>query len=88
MKSRRDFGPLYLAIVREMEAPTFALGSDVGIALLPTHFPIALQLDYRIERFDFPAASARSEQFEAFTISMGLRMRRVGGRWRLGSPGK
>ena len=83
-------GVAYLPVLKVsgQERPTFALGSDVGIALLPTHLPIALQLDYRIERFKFPAASARSEQFEAFTLSMGVRMHRGGGRWRFGAPGK
>jgi hypothetical protein len=70
------------------DRPTFALGSDVGIALLPTHSPIVVQLDYRIERFDFPAATARSEQFEAVTISVGMRMRREDGRWKPASPEK
>jgi len=74
--------------VSEQERPTFALGSDVGVTLLPMHFPIALQLDYRIERFDFPATSARAEQFEAFSLSVGVRMRSVGRWWNLGAPGK
>lgn len=80
----------YLPVLRVsgQERPTFALGSDVGIDLVPAHLPIALRLDYGIERFRFPAASARSEQFEALTISIGLRMQRVAGHWRLGSPGK
>ena len=79
---------LPLVRVRDQQRPTFALGSDVGIALLPMRSPIAVQLDYRIEHFKFPAASARSEQFEAFTLLVGMRMRRVGGRWTLGSVGK
>jgi hypothetical protein len=69
--------------VSEQDRPSFALGSDVGIALLPLHFPIVLQLDYRIDRFKFPASSARSEQFEAFTVSVGVRAQRRDGRWRL-----
>jgi hypothetical protein len=79
-------GLAYLPVVKVsgLERPTFALGSDVGIALQPEHFAIALQLDYRIERFKFPGASARSEQFEAFTVSVGVRAQRLGGRWRLG----
>ena len=77
-------GLAYLPVVRVsgQQRPTFALGSDVGIALQPTHLPITLRLDYRIERFRFPAASRRSEQFEAFTFSMGLALQRVGGRWK------
>ena len=83
-------GLAYLPVVRVsgQQRPTFALGSDVGIALQPTHLPITLRLDYRIERFRFPAASRRSEQFEAFTLSMGSALQRVGGRWKLGAPGE
>ena len=82
-------GLAYLPVVTVsgLERPAFAVRSDVGVALLPTHFPISLELDYRIERFEFPAASARSEQFEALTLSVGVRARRVGGRWTLGMGG-
>ncbi len=74
--------------VSGQQRPTFALSSDVGIVLLPTHLPIGLRLDYRIERFNFPTASGRSEQFEAFTFSMGSALQRVGGRWKVGAPGE
>ena len=87
----RAFASLaYLPVVTVsgQQRPTFALGSDVGMALLPTHLPIALRLDYRIERFKFPAASRRSEQFEVFTFSMGSTLQRVGGRWKLGARGE
>jgi hypothetical protein len=90
-KAVRAFaGVAYLPVVTVsgQQRPTFALGSDVGIALLPTHLPIGLRLDYRIERFNFPTASGRSEQFEAFTFSMGSALQRVGGRWKLGAPGE
>lgn len=36
------------------------------------------------ERFSFPAATARAEQFEVLTLSVGVRVRRLDGRWRLG----
>jgi hypothetical protein len=90
-KAVRAFAGLaYLPVVSVsgQQRPTFAVGSDVGVALQPSHFPIALQLDYRIERFKFPASSARSEQFEAFTFSIGVAIQRVGGRWKLGAPGE
>jgi hypothetical protein len=64
--------------VSHQERPRFALGSDVGIALAPSKLPLAVTLSYRIERFSFPEAAARSEQFEALTLSLGLR-RRLGG---------
>jgi len=69
--------------VSHQERPTFALGSDVGIALAPSKLPLAVMLSYRIERFRF-AATARSEQFEALTLSVGVRARRHAGRWRFG----
>ena len=87
----RAFASLaYLPVlsVSGQQRPSFALGSDVGIALLPMRSPVAVQLDYRIEHFKFPAASARSEQFEALTLSVGMRVRRVGGRWKVGAPGE
>lgn len=83
----RAFASLaYLPIVRvsQQERPTFALRSRVGISLVPNKFPIAFMLGYRVERFGFPEAAVRSEQFEALTLSVGVRARRLGGRWRLG----
>jgi hypothetical protein len=74
--------------VSEQERPSFALGSDVGIAVAPSKLPIAVMLSYRIERFSFPEAAARSEQFEALTLSLGVRARRDGGRWRVGTAAK
>ena len=72
-----------LVSVSHQERPRFALGSDVGIALAPSKLPLAVMLSYRIERFRF-AANARSEQFEALTLSVGVRARRHAGRWRFG----
>ena len=70
--------------VSHQEKPRFALGSDVEITLAPSRFPLTVALSYRIERFSFPEAAARSEQFEALTLSVGVRARRYAGRWRLG----
>jgi hypothetical protein len=70
-----------LVSVSQQEEPNFGLGSDVGIAVSPRTLPLAVRLSYRIERFNFPAAAARSEQFEALTLSVGLRMQRRDGRW-------
>jgi hypothetical protein len=77
-----------LASVNGQESPSFALGSDVGIALAPSRLPLAVTLSYRIERFSFPEAAARSEQFEALTLSLGVRARRHAGRWTLGGAGQ
>jgi len=74
--------------VRHQERPSFALGSDVGIALAPSKVPIAVTLSYRIERFRFAEAAARSDQFEALTLSLGVRARRHAGRWTLGGAGQ
>lgn len=74
--------------VSHQERPRFALGSNVGIALAPSKLPLAVMLSYRIERFSFPEAAARSEQFEALTLSLGVRARRHAGRWRLETAAK
>lgn len=81
---------LYFPIVSvsEQQRPSFALGSDVGIALAPSKVPLVVSLSYRIERVRFPDVAARSEQFEALTLSLGMRARRHGGRWTLGEPGQ
>jgi hypothetical protein len=81
---------LYFPMVKvsQQEKPRFALGSDVGIALAPSKLPLAVTLSYRIERFSFPEAAARSEQFEALTLSLGVRARRHAGRWTLGGAGQ
>jgi hypothetical protein len=72
-----------LVSVSQQEEPSFGLGSDVGIAVSPSALPLAVTLSYRIERFTYPAAAARSEQFEALTLSLGLRARRRAGGWTL-----
>lgn len=77
-----------MVIVSHQEKPTLALGSDVGIAVAPGNLPIAATLSYRIDRFNFPESTARSEQFEAFTLSLGVRAQRQAGRWRFGGEGQ
>ena len=81
---------LYFPVVRVsyQERPRLALGSDVGIAVAPSKLPLAVTLSYRIERFSFPEAAARSEQLEALTLSLGVRARRHAGRWTLGGAGQ
>lgn len=72
----------YLPIIElsTQAQPDFGFASDVGIALAPEGLPIAGLLGYRVERFTFPSATARSEQFEALTLSVGVRLRRLNGR--------
>jgi len=76
----------YLPVVRirSHENPTFSFGSNVGIAVAPSRSPFTFALSYRIERFGFPRAIGRSEQFEALSFSAGVRAWRHGGRWTLG----
>lgn len=74
--------------VSHQERPSFAFGSDVGIALAPSKLPLAVVVSYRIERFSFPETAARSEQFEALTLSVGVRAWRHAGRWTLGGAGQ
>ena len=82
---RAFVGLAYLPVVKVSGQPrvTFALGSDVGISVAPNRSPITFELRYPIERFRFPAAVGRSEQFEELTLSVGVRARRLGGRWTL-----
>lgn len=58
-------------------------GSEVGIRMTRARMPV-LKFSYQIERFIFPALSGRSEQFEALTFSVGVRIGRIGGRWKVG----
>jgi len=83
---RAVVGLTWLPVVRVggQEASTFALRSDVGLSVAPSRFPLAFTLGYRVERFRYSTSAARSEQFEALTLSVGVRARRVGGRWTLG----
>jgi hypothetical protein len=72
-----------VARVTGIEDPTLALSADVGISLFPGTVPLQLGLTYRTERYTFPSAAGRSEQFEAFTLVAGLDVRRERGRWTL-----
>jgi len=67
--------------------PTGGLGSEVGLAVAPDRFPLAFVLGYRVERFFFSQSAARSEQFEALTLSAGVRVRRHAGHWALSGGG-
>jgi hypothetical protein len=87
----RAFGGLLyfpMVTVSSLEKPKFALGSDMGIAVAPSKLPLDVTLSYRIDRFGFPDATARAEQLEALTLSVGVRARRHAGRWTLGAARK
>jgi hypothetical protein len=70
--------------VSQEEDPTYGLGSVVGISVTPGRLPLVLHLSYLVQLFRFPAEIDRSEQFEAFTLSVGVRTGRRDGRWSLG----
>jgi len=78
-------GLAYVQVFRVsgQERPTVALGSDIGIAIAPSRSPVTCLLSYNIQRFTFSTAAARWEQFDVLTISAGVRVRRVSGRWTL-----
>ena len=83
----RAFASLaYLPLVgiRAQKSPTFAFASNVGISVAPHRSPLTVSLSYRIERFRFSSATGRSEQFEALSLSAGVRAWRHAGRWTLG----
>ena len=82
---RASAGLVYspVAHVTAIEDPTLALSADVGISLAPEAFPLLIGLNYRTERYRFPSAAGRSEQFEALTLVVGLGVRRQRGRWTL-----
>ena len=67
--------------------PTGGLGSEVGLAIAPDRFALAFALGYRVERFFFSQSAARAEQFEALTLSAGVRVRRHAGHWALSGGG-
>lgn len=73
----------FVTVTGEPESP-FGVAADVALAVTPRRTPIVLTAGYRIEKFVFAAASNRAEQFEVFTLSVGLRMQRRDGRWGLG----
>lgn len=86
---RASGGFTYVPIVRVSGEPDPRFGIAAGVALTatPRRSPLVLTAGYRIERFSFPFASDRAEQFETFTLSVGLRMRRHDGRWVFGGAG-
>jgi hypothetical protein len=75
---------LPLITISDGAKPTFGVGSDVGMSISPSRIPVVIRLGYQIQLFHFPAGIDRSEQFEAFELSVGVRASRLDGRWRLG----
>ncbi len=83
---RADASLVVLPVVDVTGQPgaTYGWGSEVGVSAAPERVPVVLRVEYRIERFTFPRISDRSEQFEALTLSVGVRVRRADGHWRIG----
>ena len=84
MRASASLAYLHVLSGTEEAPPDFGLGSDVSISIAPSRGPFAFSLTYRVEQFQFPAAADRSEQFETLTLSAGVRVRRLDGRWALG----
>jgi hypothetical protein len=72
-----------LSVTAGQSRPTSGLGSEVGLSVAPDRSPLAFALSYRVERFFFSPSAARSEQFEALTLSASVSVRRLAGRWTL-----
>lgn len=79
----------YLPIVelRGLGRTSFAVSSDVSLTVAPRRLPVAFLVSYRVERFSFNKLSRR-EQFEALTLSVGPRLRRLDGRWTFRGAGR
>ena len=84
VRAGASFAYLHVLSGTEQAPPNFGLGSDVSISVAPLRFPLAFSLGYRVERFHFLKSAGRSEQFETLTLSVGLRARRLDGRWAFG----
>jgi len=84
VRAAASFAYLHVLSGSEQAPPNFGLGSDVSISVAPLRLPLAFSLGYRVERFQFPKSAGRSEQFETLTLSVGLRARRLDGRWAFG----
>ncbi len=59
------------------------LATELAVSIEPVSLPVHMRLNYRIERF-FDIGPGRAEQFESFAVALGVRLRRVDGRWRMG----
>lgn len=83
VRAHAGFAYLPVVNVTEQARRISAWGTDVGISIASEQAPVFFGLEYRLERFSFPQIARRSEQFEALTFSVGVRVRRLNGRWRV-----
>ena len=68
--------------------PLYGIAADFALTVTPRQSPLVFMTGYRIEKFIFSFADQRAEQFETLTLSLGLRMERRDGRWKLGGRGE
>jgi hypothetical protein len=66
------------------DTPDVSLGTETGVSITPRGVPISLSATYSMERYDFPGADERREQFERISLSVGIPLQRTGGGWALG----
>ena len=71
---------LPLVDVTGQESPNLSYAAETGITLRPSSVPVLVSISYAIERFEFPGG-ARVEQFERLTLSVGVLVSRIGGKW-------
>ena len=84
VRASASLGYLHLLSGSEQAPPNFGVGGDVSISLASPQYPLAVSLGYRVETFHYPSSADRSEQFETLSLSVGVRVRRLDGRWALG----
>lgn len=66
------------------DTPDVSLGTETGVSLTPRGFPLTLSAMYTMERYDFPGAEERREQFDRISLSVGIPLQRTGAGWALG----
>jgi hypothetical protein len=60
--------------IEGQEAAKTAFAVEAGLTARPPRVPVIFRVLYRLERYDFPAAAGRIEQFDALHVSLGLRV--------------
>lgn len=84
VRAYADLELLPIVRLRHTQSGRFGLRSEVGITVAPPRSPLEGRVGYAVERYTFAASAAHAAQFEAFTLSLGVRAWRHAGRWSLG----
>ena len=66
------------------DTPDVSLGTETGVSITPRGLPLTLSAMYTMERYDFPGADERREQFDRISLSVGVPLQRAAGAWSLG----